>query len=467
MRRKSLKVLCVIVAFFAFSVLPAMADWTTGPASVRNVIIGANPAAYYSASSDGVVTYALEAGQALNTGAFVTITLTGGAVFGSVKPLITHNAGAASATLAYLSGGAAGETSIKYTLTAGSLATPSTISFNATTAGNINVFGVGLNSNVDYAISLDNSAGGSLLANRTMKAAGKDYAFTGVNLVNITTHTPQFNTADVLAASGPYTKFTGNSMTGTPVVLSYTMPTAGIPSAYLGAKKLLVSLEGDFTGISKVTLDATAGGVNMTGCSATGVTTGGVAGEFLITGGKAYATNLIAFTGAVAVAANFAPTFYIDGTTTQTARTFYVKVENLQDGGTYNANTWLSTVQSYQIKRNGVNFSANSLGALNNIKISDKSGNVPTGGANIIISAYDAAGVKLAEVAGAPALKLLNNQTLEFTGDVIAARFVGTPMRYDFFIGSTTAVITNVKKTVEGFGSTVFTNTLNTDGGAL
>lgn len=437
MRRKSLMVLISIVALLTISVLPAMADWATPVTSTRSVIVGANPATLYAGSTDGFPTYALEAGQTLNTGSFVTLTLTGGAVFGSVRPTITFGGiNAASATLSYLSGGAAGDTSIKYTVTAGSIATPAEIRFNTNTASNINVTGVGVGAISDFAVTLENSSGGVLLAARTMRTAGLAPAFNGVRLVTIDPHTPAVNTADVLAASGPYTKFTGNSTTGNAVTLSYAMPVTGIPITPLSAKKLLITLEGDFTGISRVNLTAGAGAANFTGCSATGDTTGGVAGQFLVSGGKAYATNAAAFAAAGFAAANIAPQFIIDGTTVQTARVFYVKVENLQDAGTYNANTWLETVQTYQIKRNGVNFSCNSLGPLNTIKMSDKSGNVPTGGASIFISAYDAAGTKLAEVSGAPTLKLLNNETLQFTGDVIAARFTGTAMRYDFFIGS-------------------------------
>lgn len=159
--------------------------------------------------------------------------------------------------------------------------------------------------------------------------------------------------------------------------------------------------------------------------------------------------------------------FYLDGTTTQLAREFSVSLTNLVDGGVYNASTWLSPVTNFTIKRNGVSVSANSLGPLNTIKITEKSGNVVSGGAQITIVAYDESGVKLAEVSGAPVLLIQNNQTIQLTGDVIAARFTGTPMRYDIYVASTNALISNVKKTAEGFGSTVFTNTNNPDGGAL
>jgi hypothetical protein len=131
----------------------------------------------------------------------------------------------------------------------------------------------------------------------------------------------------------------------------------------------------------------------------------------------------------------------------------------------YVANTWLSPSKNYSIRRNGTFFSANSLGPLNNVKITDLSGNVPTGGAKVIVSAWDSAGTKLAQVSGLVPLVVNNHQTVTVSGDQFAAMFVGTPMSYSVVVQSTHSTVSNVKKSADGITSTVWANTVG--GGAL
>ena len=95
---------------------------------------------------------------------------------------------------------------------------------------------------------------------------------------------------------------------------------------------------------------------------------------------------------------------------------------------------------------------SNSIGPRNTIKITDMSGSVPAGGAAIIVHAWDASGNALTESGGATALRLYSHGTTPITGPELAARFpTGSPMTYDFTIGSPKVVVTNVKSSADGY----------------
>jgi len=424
----------------------AMADWTTN-AGQTTVLIGANSAQLLSVFTVANPVYTVGAAEALALGDTITFTLTNGVVFSSNKPVVVPSVGAAS----LLSGGLAGNTTATFRVTT-PIPAASTLTFSTGAVANLNVSAVVAGANADFLLSLNNSAGGVIVANKSLfasTAAGGVYPFVGRNLVTVT-NTATSNVADVLAESGPYTKFEGNLTAGNQSVLNPAWGAGGVnlPAAQLSAKKLLITLSGDFTGIAKITCNGA-----YTGSDSAGVTTGGLAGQFLINADKtaAYAVNNAAFVGF-----NVDPKFFIDGTTPQAARAFTAKVENLVDGANYVANTWLAAGQNYSITRNGFFFAANSLGPLNTIKISDKSGKVPTGGAKVFISAWDVNGTKLAEATGNADILLQNNQTITLTGPDMAARFVGTPMKYEVIVQSTNGIVTNVKTTTTGVNTTVF-----------
>lgn len=442
----------------------AMAAWTATPAGI-NVVSGANPGVLYAvnpgnaaAGTVALGTYMLSGAEALDVGAFVTLTLTGGAVFAAnpltagTTPVVTPGA------ITMMTGsGIAGSTEAKFR-TSIALASPGGILFNSTNS--FNVSNVLPGNNVDILITLTTSSGTVITNNASMRAAaGGQFLFTGVRLITYTGPGTQPTDAILDVLSTPsYSKFVNAATTGPAGTLNIaTGGNAGtIPAAGLASKKLLVTLTGDFTGVTRVTA------TGLTGCDSTGSTTNGLSGQFLINTAmtEAYATNTTEFAGA-----NLAPLFTINGTTVQAQRIFTVKIDNFADAN-YLANVLQSPIDNYRFVRNGTFFSANSLGPQNNIKISDQSGRVPVGGAKVMINAWDAAGVKLAEVTGVTDILLQNLQTIELTGAVIAARFVGTPLRYEVAVQSVNAIITNVKKTPEGFGSSQYV-TPGTGGGAL
>ena len=421
----------------------------------KTVLTGGHTNNFTAVPANANATFTTGNSEALAINDTVTITLTGGPTFIAGLtlqcPAVDLGSGAGIAS-APLSGGTTGSTTATWRLLSAAT-TGSVLTFNA--ASNIfNVTTLGPTGRSDLLMDLKTSTGTTIgTASKSAFADTAAYIFAGGYGLTIAP-TEAFDTADVRALTGPYTKFLNNLMLGTATALTITNNSAAtaVPNSVFDAKKVLVTLTGDFAGVTKIA------GVGITGSSSTGSTTGGVVGEFMINAEKtaAYAVNsaAIATGGNIAVA----PTFTIDGTTTQAARAFTATVQSLEQGVVWLPYTYFGPRNHYEIRRNGVSFTANSLGPLNTIKISDKSGNQPALGGKVNVVAWDAAGVKLANAAGVLDILLKSNETIELTGTALAARFVGTAMKYEVSIESTGAVITNVKKTPEGFGSTVYTN---------
>jgi hypothetical protein len=441
----------------------AMAGWSTSPAAIQ-FLSNANSAGLYSAKTLADISYTLTGAEAtLATGSVLTLTLTGGAVWsGTVALTATSPGGVTWAPIGTYIGTATAQ------FLCGTATTPGPVIFNTTGTG-INL--VGATSSVDVLFSLATSTSTPITTAASLKAYG-NYLFTPVAGITVT-NTVKEAILDVLAVPS-YSKFENGALYGGVTVGTIGPPSVGtglglihpggaltIPPAALAAKKVLITLTGDFTDITKVTMSDAV----FQGCDSALSTTSGVLGQFLINSTKteAYATN----PAVLAAAVNCSPNFYVLGTSAQTARSFTAKVENIADGANYLAYTWQSPLTNYRLLRNGTFFSANSLGPLNNIKISDLSGRVPTGGAKVLISAWDAAGVKLSEASGITDILVQNNSTVTLSGSEIAARFVGTPMKYEVAVQSTNSTISNIKKdpTTGGITSTVYTNT--TGGGAL
>jgi len=444
----------------------AVAGWTTSPAAV-SFLSNANSAFLYAGVTTTNARYALTgAEERLPSGSVLTLTLTGGAVWGAAVAITaTDSSTTPAATWTIINPSTyQGTPTVQFL---GTATTPSAIiTFNTNNAG-INL--TGATSGVDLLFSLV-SGTTAITTNASLKAFGQ-YLFLPVAGMTIT-NTEKTAVLDVLAVPS-YSKFENASLNGGALIGAGgvgaglylvhpgTNTNTTIPNAPLAAKKVLITLTGDFTDITKVTMvDA-----NFQGCDSALSTTSGVLGQYLINATKteAYATNPIALGTGI----NLSPNFYVLGTTVQTARNFTAKVENIADAGNYVAYTWQSPVTNYKLTRNGTFFSANSLGPLNNVKISDLSGRVPTGGARVLISAWNVSGVRLAEASGITDILVQNNSTVTLSGSEIAARFVGTPMKYEVAVQSTNSTISNIKKdpTTGGITSTVYTNTAG--GGAL
>jgi len=123
----------------------------------------------------------------------------------------------------------------------------------------------------------------------------------------------------------------------------------------------------------------------------------------------------------------------------------------------------------YTSRKSGVTYSylTNYISDLNTIQITDMSGNISTDGASITITARDVAGNIITESSGATALKLYNYGTTTIEGKNLQNRFSGgVPATYQFYTGSSNAVVTNLTKSLDGTINipTVF-NTGHQEGG--
>lgn len=439
----------------------AAAGWATTMTS-KGVLSNSNTASLYQAMAVDDSRYLLtgtEANMASNS--VLTLTLTGGAVWGPSTSLPTVTCTTGGVTFTSF-GSPAGTSTIQFlsgTTTAGV-----TLVVNTSACG-INLLNA--TSNVDLVLKLETPTGTVITPAASLRTAA-DYLFQPKAGILIT-NTVKEPILDVMAVPA-YSKFENGSLyggvisSGLLVNNQWVSTTATIPNATLGIKRVLITLTGDFTGIAKITIPSAAAASTYTGCDSALVTTSGLPGQFLINAAKtaAYVTNAVALP---AGSLDCSPNFYVDGTTVQASRYFTASVENIVDSSTYLPVTWQTTIKNYNFLRNGTFFSANSLGTYNTVKISDLSGSVPIGGAKVLINAWDAAGVRLAEASGLTDILVQNNQTITLTGDQIAARFVGTAMKYEVAVQSKNATLSNVKKTPDGFGSNVYTNTVG--GGAL
>ena len=96
-------------------------------------------------------------------------------------------------------------------------------------------------------------------------------------------------------------------------------------------------------------------------------------------------------------------------------------------------------------------YTTNYVSDLNTIQITDMSGSTPSAGAGITITARDVDGNMIPESGGATALKLNNHGTITIEGADLQDRFPGgVPVTYEFSIGSSSAVVTNLTKSSDG-----------------
>jgi hypothetical protein len=97
------------------------------------------------------------------------------------------------------------------------------------------------------------------------------------------------------------------------------------------------------------------------------------------------------------------------------------------------------------------NYSTNSVGSLSTLKITDMSGSLSSSGTAITVTAWDASGNALTPSASAAPLTLCNHCTTTIKGIDLAARFLGgPPMTYEFTVGSSQYIVTNVKSSTDG-----------------
>jgi hypothetical protein len=97
------------------------------------------------------------------------------------------------------------------------------------------------------------------------------------------------------------------------------------------------------------------------------------------------------------------------------------------------------------------NYTTNYVSDLNTIQITDMSGGIPSGVASITITARDVDGNLIPESGSASPLKLNNHGTTTIEGDDLRNRFPGgDSVTYEFSIGSSNVIVTNLTKSTDG-----------------
>jgi hypothetical protein len=446
----------------------ANAEWTAG--SVPIVVIAQGVATAKAAvptTSDPI--YTLATGESLTINDTIKLDLTGGAVFSANTPTLTCDTGnlggGANLPASPLSGGTAGTTSAIWRATDALCAPPAILTYNSNAVASTDVTGVGSTGNVDLLITLTTSTGipigtPSQSLNTALEGVpgnGDAYLFSGSALVATTAVATSNDTAQVTTA---YKLFPGVApanvnTTASTITQGNNATGTSIPTNPIAAANLLYTLTGDFTGVTAVTA------LGVTGSNGLGVATAPAdPNELTIDAGagKAWATNTGAIVpGDTLAIADFHIT--IDGTTSQTARSFALGTAILGDA-TWSAHTSRTSAVQITISRNGTFFTTNSTGPLNDIKITDTSGSATASGGEINIIAYNAAGVAVPQAPSAPALpaSVGSNATVIISGADLLANYP-LAVRLDFTINTVSAAVSNVKKTASGTTVSVFTNT--------
>jgi len=454
--KKALLTLLVAAFVLSMGIGTANAAWTSSFTTAKKILQNSNATTLASQSAVNSIAYTLGAGETLNTNDTLVLTLTGGAKFSSTAPTLSGSGTAGDGKGFSIVGSATGNTSANFRVAESQLV-GNTITVNV--QGTIfNVSAV--TGNVDVSLAATTSVGSLSIFNSAQSSmTGAAYAFSAPTAMESVYINASTNVADVSATTGAFTKFTGATVTGTAAAFSYSNMSEAVNAAPSGqstsASKVVFNIAGTLTGITSVS------GTGCTGSNSAGTTTGGTANFFLIDTAKtnAYCVNTAEVVQGTPLA--LAPVFTLDGTTAQSARSFTGSVAALADGTKWTAHTAATATALYSITRNGSSFVTNSVGARNTIKITDRTGALPTAGGAVTITAYDVNGTAIPF--SGTAQVILNNATLTLTGTQLAAFFpTGTAMRYDFAIESSSIVVTNVKAATDG---TMSATTIYTSGG--
>lgn len=425
--RKAFFVFLTVMCVLSLGIGTAFAAWTAG-GGVQTVLTTADSTQLKPVKTLANLVYTTVAGEILAANDLITITLTGGAKFTTAVPTLAPSAtvdlGAGVATAAVpISGGGEGSTSATWRVVVGGGAVGVTYTLNTFTVAELDVTGVVIGGNVDAVMTMATSTGIEILTPRSYFTDITNYLFTGAASETVTLTTAS-DTADVSATTGAFTQFTGGVVVGTATVLSLrndsgatTLPT----TVNISAGKILASLVGDFTGVTSVSA------TGATGSDSAGSTTGGTANFFLINTGMtaAYAVNTAALAGGATLA--LAPTFTIDGTTSQAARSFTGKLQILVDGATWTAHVAKDTTTLYTIARNGVSrYVYNLPGSANSDQVFVRVINTSTQAGKVYGTLYDQDGTMIGTASTVLSSSLAANATVIFSAADLETLFGDT-----------------------------------------
>ncbi len=471
--KKALLTFLVAVTFFTAGISAVEAAWVTLPTATQTIFANALTTGAKLSPATGQaginVAYSFAAGEALRTNDVVTVNITGGCATWAATPVIGGSQVAGNFSLL---NSPVGTAEAKWTLVnrVDNAAAGEVFFVNSSAAGLFNISAcTAAGSYVDLTLTL--MRGSTNLINASSLAAATSsmnlFASGGTTTLPLTVAvTPASAIADVAASSGAFKRFTSAStstlsqavtMTITPNLTTTTWPTS-TGGAVFTARKVVVGVLGSSTGALNgltVTVPTTVAGT-WTGCDSDGTAgTGTVtAGTFKKATGStnAYITNVANLIQNPALA--LTTTFTVDDSTAQTARSFNLEVRQLADTD-WAAWTPLASTAMLTITRNGSSFTSNSIGSINTLKITDRSGAIATAGIPINITAYDAAGAVMTPLSTATAFTLQPNATTSILGSTLIANYSAAPIRYEFSVESASIVVTSVKNNADGSKSSV------------
>lgn len=407
----------------------------------------------------------LGAGEALNVDDSITFTLSGGATFAAIAAGdLTVAPNVAGATFALVAGGV-GENFATYRVTTANTDAAAVLTLAATATHND--ASVAANGSVTTTVTMKGFVGGSAidlfgsplvsLSEKLVPSFTAGLAPSPVTgTFDVATNFTQLTAATSSDGAAPFNSSNATVLTVTPnAATAVGNNTAGVPAAVPAVGKLLVKISGSMAGVQSITTTVNAVTTVTGATSATavgGVPTGGtVANSFFIdaVNNEAYAILTGAFTAGTGEALNVFLNF--DGTTVQQAKDYTAEVKYLGDAN-FSAHSIANNIAAASFGRNGSSFTSNSIGPLNKVTVTDRSGSIGTGGGDgaISVSGYAEDGTAVACSLTIP--NLTANGSVAVQGQDIVNSCPGIK-RIEGVVNSTSILVTNVKKSADGIST--------------
>ena len=388
------------------------------------------------------VVVTLAAGEALSVDDSVTFTLNSGTFAAITSGMLTDAPAAAS--FALVSGGV-GQNFATYRVTTAPTAPAAVLTLTGAT-----VTGTAIPNNTQLNVQVDMSGFVGGIATSLFGSPLTHYAaqlgplYTAVfaaganNVFDVATGFTTIQGAVVTAPSST-TSTAGTITVTTSAGATPNATTAGVPTAVPTPGSQLVTLSGPMTGVSAVTVPT------LNGSTSTG---GAVAPA--IGGGMSIDTANNAAYGVANAAGPHSITITFNGSTAYDASTYTANLGSIIDGVGYTANASFGSGTTHTFTRNGSSFASNSLGALNKITITDRSGNLGAGGADgaVGITAFAADGTSVT-CTGLAIPNVPNNGTVTIEGSTLTTACAGAK-RIEGIVNSTSILTSNVKNTEGG-----------------
>ena len=436
----------------------ATAVFATGAAqaaTINNPSTALAPAAGKAVTNESVLTVitpadtivTLGAGESLSIDDSVTFTLNAG-TFGTIAGGNLTAVPANGETYALVSGGA-GSNSATYRVTGAASAAAAVLTLSGHT---ITGTGVAANSSILVTVDMSGFVGGAATA-----LYGTPITQINTSLVPamaaVVTAAGTAGVFDVANGFTALTAGTGNTVAGvstfngladvTTTASAASVVgnnTAGVPAGAPDPAATLIAISGPMNGVAGIDSP------NTNATNALGVLAAPPATGFGINVGSNMAWGTQIGTGATAITISF------DGTTSYDVSSYSATVSRLPDvANGYGANANIGSGSLFSFTRNGTAFTSNSVGALNKLTITDRSGGLGGTGADggIAISAFDAAGNAVTCGAGLVIPNVPNNGTVTVQGADIQDNCPGAK-RIEGIVNSTNIYVSNTKKTEDG-----------------